>query len=413
MKKIYVLILLFSTFRLCGQSLDFVAMDENFTRVLKFHAADTVWVIYPENYKISAVDSAFVEGYFFWQQVQEKPFYSYINELLLTPDDFNRNLQFYGPFPGFKRKDILQLPIKQTDTGFSFNEVSFDSPDDAFYYMNDSATRLYTCRNSAKAPFPLRELPLGFYPLNILHGSELIINGYANGETQNLNDLETLRNRYFDKPIETRHINAYFAKAFSDEEKMEEITKSTDDFIDSLCYSLQQDVRKVPVTKVYFYEKREDLQAFLAQPLHQTIYGKSLAGNNHISGLETSVLWHELGHTVIDATIGPNPNPFWHEGFRQFTDYFKNEEAYKNDKQSTIENINTLSLELVNNTSGFFNGWHNYAISGTFVHYIIRKYGLENFIKAYRKNTFVEFFSQHNSGIENEIEAFKKSIINQ
>ncbi|WP_372648009.1 hypothetical protein [Draconibacterium sp.] len=409
MKTIYTLFILFATIRLCGQPLNFVPLDENFSGVLKFHAVDTVWVIYPEDYEITHADSAFVEGYFFWNQVQAKPVYTYKSELHLSANDFDKHLQFYGPFSKYKNSSILQMPVKQTKNGFSFKDRLYESADDAFFYMNDSATNLYTCRNSVEASFPLREMPLGFYPLNILHGSEFVINGYANNIEQ-LNDLNTLRARYFRNPTKTRFMEAFFAGTFSDEERMEKITRATDDFIDSLCCYLHQDARKVPVTKVYFYETRQDLQAFLAQPLFQTIYGKSLPGNNHITGLETQTLWHELGHTVIDATIGKNPNPFWHEGFRQFTDYNKNKDAYNNDRRITKEHIDSLSPDLISSNTGFFNAWHNYSISGMFVDYLIKKYGLEDFIAAYRKNEFHELFIRHGSDFEKETEAFKRSI---
>ena len=414
MKTIYALFILLAatSFGLSAQMLDFAPMDENFSQVLNFHGVDTVWVIYPENYSITKVDSAFVEGYFFWQQVQEKPVYAYKSELLLSFEDFDKHLQFYGPFCQFKRDEILQIPLKQTHTGFSFNDEVFENPDDAFFYMNDSTNRLYTCRNSIHSAFPLRDMPLGFYPLNILHGSEFVLNGYAANETdgEKLNDLPALRYQYFNDQVVSRFMRAYFAKTFSDERKMTEILKTTDAFIDSLCYFLQQDAGKVPVTKVYFYAKREDLQAFLAQPLFQTIYGKSLPGNNHITGLETQTLWHELGHTVIDATIGKNPNPFWHEGFRQYTDYFRNQDALNNDLETTREHIDTFSADLVDSDAGFFNAWHNYAISGAFVGFIIRKYGLNDFIAAYRQNDISEFLVQKGSDLKREIEEFKQSI---
>lgn len=405
-----LLISLMNMHRSTAQQVKFVPMDENFTQVLKFHAADTVTVIFPDDYKFSSADSVFVESYVFWEQFQKKPVYAYKKEQQLTEVDFEKNLQFYGPISGFKRTEILHIPIVKTSGGFIFKEELFNQPEDAFFYINDDATRFYTCRNSENTTFPLRELPLGFYPFNIMRNGEFVYTGFVSDKTSEtkLNDLNTLRGEYFLNPVKTKYFEIFAAQPFEQDSILYFITKNTDAFVDSLCRFLNTNAGLVPFTKLYFYETREDLQHFLAQSLRQTIYGKSLPGSNHITGLNIATLRHEAGHTVLDFTLGKNPNPFWHEGFRQFIEYFFSEEAFQNDWQKTKENLELLTTGLIVGNTNYFSNWTNYPVSGIFVKFLIEKYGMEKFKTAYRFNNMNDLLYSNDNSTEFLINDFKE-----
>lgn len=393
-----------------AQFVDFVHLDENLSRVLKFHAADTVTVVYPDDYYFTNADSAFVESYVFWGQFQKKPVYIYKKERQITNGDRKKNIQYYGHYSGFQNAEILQFPVRKTSAGFTFNNEQFNQAGDAFFYINDDATRLFTCRNSSEAPFPLRDLPLGFYTFNILRNGEFVYNGFVSDKSceQNLNNLNKLRRNYFSNPIKSGYFEFYGARSF-DLKSLENIAEKLTLFVDSLCRFLGTDTAKVPVTRIYIYENMEDLQHFLALPHHMTIFGKSLPGSNHITGNNLPTLYHETGHTVIDNTLGKNQNPFWQEGFRQYSDYFFHPEAFLTDLNVFCENYPLLTEELVlSGNTQFFNDWANYSISGVFVKYIIDKIGLKAFKAAYSRNNLEELFSKNGLSVAGLIQNLKK-----
>lgn len=407
-----LLIFLTNMHRLTAQQIKFVPMDENLTQILKFHAVDTVIVVYPDDYTFTKTDSAFVESYVFWEQFQKKPVYVRKKEYQMTKNDLKKNIQFYGPFAGFNQTETMQVPVQKTSAGFIFKNELFNQPNDAFFYVNDEATRFYTCRNSPEASFPLRELPLGFYPFNILRNGEFVFNGFVSDKTgeTHLNDVIALRSEYFLKPLKTRYFEIYATQTFSNDSMLAVIVKNIDSFVDSLCRFLNTCADLVPVTKIYFYENREDLQHFLAQSLHQTIHGKSLPGSNHITGLNMATLQHETGHTVIDFTIGKNGNSFWHEGFRQFTEYFFSEEAFKNDMQKTKENLELLTADLIEGKSSFFSNWANYPLSGAFFKFLVDKFGLEPLKQAYNKNQIETLLSTEQTSIQKLLSEFQQQL---
>lgn len=396
-----------------GQSLKFAPLDENFTRVLKFHAVDTILIVFPDNYPLDYQDSAVIENYVFWGQYQKKPVYIYRAESTLINSDFEKNIQLFGPFHLFRNDMLLNIPIKQIEYGFTFNNQSFNLPEDAFFYINDACKRLYTCANSNDFPLCFRDYPVGFYPLNIFRKTDFVYNGYCSDliAEEDINDLEDLREDYFSSPVLSQYFDVYYAKSLGPGISQNSIAKAMDDFADSLCFSLDGNPKFIPRSKVYFYAKREELQQFIAQPLSQTIYGKSLGNINHITGLNMSTLKHELGHTVIDNTLGKNNNPFWQEGFRQYTDYLFNKEAYKKDRQITIAQIDLLTEDLVNNKSnGYFSSWSHYPVSGVFVKFVVEKVGFVNFKEAYSQNSIEKLLSNHGYSVDEMVADFKNHL---
>jgi len=142
-------LLAFCVSPLQAQIAGYVQGDENYTLTLAFHKVDTLLIVVPSNYKISNQEKTDIENYVFWDQYQKKPVYVYKTETELTQADELRNIQFYGPFCDFQLAEVKNIPIKQVDGGFLFNNEVFTRPTDSFFYLNDEATRLYTCRNNA------------------------------------------------------------------------------------------------------------------------------------------------------------------------------------------------------------------------------------------------------------------------
>lgn len=172
-------VLIFCTTSLQAQITDYIQGDENYTLTLAFHKTDTLLVVVPHNYKITDEEKTDIENYVFWDQHQKKPLYTYKTETELTQEDQLRNLQFYGPFSEFHLAEIQDIPVKQVEGGFSFNNEMFTRPTDSFFYLNDEATRLYTCRNSTQVWHQYANLAAGYFPLYIFRGTELYLSGYC------------------------------------------------------------------------------------------------------------------------------------------------------------------------------------------------------------------------------------------
>jgi len=185
----------------------YVQGDENYSLTLAFHNIDTLLVVVPHNYTITAQDKTDIENYVFWDQYQKKPVYVYKTETELTQEDEARHLQFYGPFSDFKLAEIQNIPVKQTKGGFLFGNESFTLPTDAFFYINDEATRLYTCRNSTQQQHPYANYAAGYFPFYIFRGNEVYLSGNCSNNTgeMHVNYINTMRAQYFET-IKTKHL---------------------------------------------------------------------------------------------------------------------------------------------------------------------------------------------------------------
>ena len=391
----------------------FAPMDEGFERIRRFHDVDTITVVYPHGYVLSEDEKALIEGYVFWEQGQNRPAYFYLDEHDLNAADSENHLQYYGPFDRFTNQHMIDIPIQPVSNGFQVEGNVFDQRGDAFFYITDDGTRLFTCRNSAEAPFPATELPLGAYQLNVLRDNELIYTGIYSeeGSTKDINDLTMMRREYFAETLESAYFDIYLARDLLDNDTAPKaFVQKADAFVDALCNYLTIAPYKLPRTKLYFYNSNEELQLFLAQPLWQTIHGKALEGNNHITGLSLSTMKHEIGHTVIDFGLGRNPHAFWYEGFRQYTDYFFSEGDYQLDRRITLEHIDLLTPELIFGATNYFNNEQHYPISGVFVRYLIDQVGYEAFVEAYIRDDMDTLVDSVFTSTDNLILDFRKAL---
>ncbi len=398
---------------LCAQKWQFEPMDENYRLALQFHKVDTVLVVYPLVYSLDKEDTLLIESYVFWDQYQKKPAYVYKAENLLSEADRSKNLQFYGPYASFSDKSLLADAIQQRPTGFAFGNFEFDSDEDAFFYIDTTATRFYTCRNSKKAAFPFAMLPAGSFQLSIWRSYSYQIQASFDRQSQSwkINDLESLRNNYFCPPVKRGKIQLFVAKTLGCNSAIENISMHATSFTDSLCILIGADPAAIPSMQCYFYNAHDELQQFLGLPSQQTVYGKSMGNTNHISGLNTDVLFHETGHTVIDHGLGKCPNSFWHEGFRQFTTYYFSEKAFYNDLQETRQHSELLTTQLIaNQHHAYFTNWSNYPVSGVFMAFLAHTVSFEQLLEAYRKLSLDQLVIQQFESPELAIAAFRQWI---
>lgn len=369
-----------------SQPAGFVAMDDSVKLMVRFYETDTIIVVLPDGYNIKPEDSVAICGFVFWK---EKPVYVFRQESLLKKADYEKHLQYFGPCFRFSTAAMDGLPFGIERNGFSFEGRMFGHPNDAFYHINNQATRIYTCRNGEEHPLAYIGFMAGAYQFYVFSGNQIIYSGFqADGKTSlQLNDMDTLRDAYFSKRVNGLFADFYIASSISDTSGFNNSVKDFDGFVNGLCRYLEVESSSLPRFVTYFYQTREELQYFIAAPLWSTIHGKSFGDINHITGLSMDICKHEAGHTIIGSAIGKAPSAFFDEGFRQATDYYFSKEAYEHDLEVFKAHQNNLTTELITGESVlFFRGMENYSVAGIFTHNLIQLAGKDAFMAAYREN---------------------------
>lgn len=400
--------LIFCACSLQAQIPDYVQGDVNYTQTLAFHKVDTLLVVLPHNYKITDQEKIDIESYVFWEQHQKKPFYTYKTEMELTQKDQSGNIQFYGPFCDFQSEEIQKIPIKQVDGGFMFNKEVFSSPTDAFFYINDEATRLYTCRNSTQVLHQYANLAAGYFPFYIFRGKELYLSGYCSNTTQEsrINYIMKMRQAYF-KKVATRHFDFYLTKPIYNDSLRQVILGQVDKNLEKLCEILNTDTLNLGRMTTYVYNSMVDLQQFLSMSPQMTIYGKSIGNVNHVSTFDMSVFNHELAHTVIGHKVG-SQSSFFCEGFAVYTGYLMEDSNYENDLDSTKTQLDLLTEDMITGPDyRFFSLPPMYAISGVFTRFIIDKIGIETFKTIYAQQNIENAFLENGLPLVDLITEFK------
>lgn len=374
-----------------AQTPNFYPMDENFELLQKFYKTDTVLVVFPDSEPISAIDKQAIEKYIFWGKI---PVFSYRKESDINALDLKKNIQFFGPLYKFK-KEYSELPVKKTAYGFLYKTELFNKENDAFYYINENANRLYMCKNSSKAISPFFIYGVGAYSFYIFRDSEIVYSGFfdENLSKEKINDLNRFREIYF-RHKTLSFFNLYIAKTLNVDSLFNIASKELDKYVINLCDYLKVDTNNIDKMKLYVYADRIDLQKFIAAPLWGTVWGKSVGNVLHSTQLDLSIVKHETAHSIIFQKIGDNTNSFWVEGFRQYTNYWFDKGAYNFDLEITKANIKLLNKELLKGGSKFFNHKENYSISGVFVKYIIDKIGFAEFKTAYSQQKIEEYITE-------------------
>ena len=397
--------------RLDAQTLDFYPMDEKFELFQKFYEADTVLVVFPDSEPITAIDKQAIEKFKFWGKI---PFFSYKKESDINSIDLKKNIQFFGPIFKFQN-EYSELPVKKTDHGFLYKTESFNKENDAFYYINENANRLFMCKNSSKAIGPFFSYGAGPYSFYIFRDSEIVYSGFANENLskEKINDLNRYREIYFHhKTLSFFDLN--IAKTLNVDSLFNISSKELDKYVINLCDYLEVDTNNIDKLKLYAYADRIDLQKFIAAPLWQTVWGRCIGNVLHSTQLDLSIVKHETAHSIINQKFGYLSNSFWGEGFRQYTDYLFNKEAYNSDLEITKANIGFLNEEILNGSSKFFNHTENYCISGVFVKFIVDKIGFSEFKTVYSQQNIEEYITKkYEISMIELIAEFKDQLKNQ
>lgn len=386
----------------------FVPMDETMQSLIDFYNTDTIFVIVPDDLELSREIRQSVENFSFWRKDQV---YEWIHESDFRDVKPDRHLQFYGPLNQFKGNILASTPFMIIEGGFSIQGRKFTHPEDSFYYMEPSSSRIYTISNQVAGVHPYTGyLAGGAYTLYVFSGNQLRLTGFDpnNGSSPAINDLDAMRNAYFCNSIRSRNIHYFFPCSEKQLPDADSLISFTNTFVENFCRFLQTDTSGIPLVTTYIYASRDDLQAFIAAPKAQTVYGKSFGNINHIMAPDMAIVKHETGHSIIESKIGKNNSAFFSEGFRQYTDYLFSQSAYENDVKNFREHEELLTPSLILQTeNNFFNNMANYSISGIFVKLVIEKTGLEKFMKAYAGNNLIEVIEAEAGSLEALIRELK------
>jgi len=390
----------------------YIQGDENYTLTLAFHKVDTLLVVVPQNYLITDQEKTDIEKYVFWEQYQKKPVYVYKTESEITRKDELGNIQFYGPFSDFQLDEVQNIPIKQVDGGFMFKNEVFTNPTDAFFYINDEATRLYTCRNSTQVWHQYANLAAGYFPLYIFRGPELYLSGYCSNNISQprINYIMKMRQPYFET-IATRHFDFNLAKEICTDSLRQMVLTQADSYLENMCTVLKTDTLNLERMTTYVYKSMLDLQQFLSMSPRMTIYGKSIGSVNHVSVFDMSVFKHELAHTIIGCKIGVQSNSFFCEGFAVYTGYFEKKNSYSSDLDSTKIHFDLLTENIITGPGHhFYSSPPLYPISGVFTRFIIDKIGIDTFNDIYAQQNIENAFNEKGFPLAELIAEFKNAL---
>ena len=147
------------------------------TFAMGFYSTDSILVVTTDTFLVSDSDKKDIESYIYFENWQKKPIYLYKKESEVISTDKKKHILFYGSFCCFQQKDFLRIPIMKTSKGFKFNNQVFNQPTDAFYFINEKATRMYICWNSKQRQTGILSIGIGVYPLHIFRGNEIVLTG--------------------------------------------------------------------------------------------------------------------------------------------------------------------------------------------------------------------------------------------
>jgi hypothetical protein len=151
--------------------------EKRTTYTMKFYRTDTVLVVVPDSFKLTETGKNDIESYVYFEKKQNKPVYVYKPESEVNAKDMKKHILIYGSLCCFQRKEFLRIPVEKTLEGFKFQGQKFEQPNDAFYYVNERATRLYLCKNSKQIQSEIFSIGIGNYPLHVFRGNEIVLTG--------------------------------------------------------------------------------------------------------------------------------------------------------------------------------------------------------------------------------------------
>jgi hypothetical protein len=313
--------------------------DMEFKLSQKFFKGDSVIFVIP-NAELSHSDSIILLACKNSKRIKR--------ESELKNEDYSMKLHIWGKISDFKNWEKFDLPIKKTTDGFQYDNINFNKDGNCIYYMNSKANRLVYAGNSITSIDPIRRSLLGTYQIYIFSDNLILYNGNAN---EPLNDLNKVREMYFNKTRETEFSNLYFtskpviSNGFID---------SIDNHIVNVAHKLDLDTRNFKKTNFFLYNNLNDLAYISGMPSPMQMSGLNVNNIAHATRIDIKTIKHEATHWLILQTIGGNSNNFYNEGLRQYTDYLIDSTAYEIDLLITKFGIAHIRIVMNHEISPLF-----------------------------------------------------------
>ncbi len=142
-----------------------------------FYKTDSIVVVVPDNYILNEEDKKDAESYFMYEKNFKKPVYVYKTESAINDLDKQKHLLFYGAYFDFNKYEFCNIPIKRTPNGFQIENLRFNKPDEAFYYVCKNGQRMYVCKNSKQNRTNFFTNGIGKYPMHVFKGNTIVLTG--------------------------------------------------------------------------------------------------------------------------------------------------------------------------------------------------------------------------------------------
>jgi hypothetical protein len=174
--NIFFKALLIASFLFAGFSAN-AASQKREIPLVRFFSADTILVVTPGDYIFSVAEMEDLSSSIFWENELLRPVFIFKSESDLSKNDKRKHILFYGCLHEFQKKEFFQIPVKTSKKGFRIDDKKFEQPTDAFFYVNDKATRMYLCKNSGGVRHSFFSLGGTPYPLHVFSNQKLVLTG--------------------------------------------------------------------------------------------------------------------------------------------------------------------------------------------------------------------------------------------
>jgi hypothetical protein len=181
----------------------------------------------------------------------------------------------------------------------------------------------------------------------------------------------------------TRYIEFHFSKAFAELDTVKGRAEAYDKFCDDVINRMDLPAPSARI-RCFLYASESEMRECLG------INGGGWAISGEIHTLGLFPVQHECFHVLIDGLMRQPKSPFFAEGIGQYFELTRDSQMVNRDLSIVSKFLDQPIESWAEGTKGFWDspkeGWITvtYSISGMFVRYLIREFGLYRFKEFYR-----------------------------
>ncbi len=332
----------------------------------------------------------------------------------LTPSDYHRALQIYGPIEGFKHWEKFDVPILKTESGFTFDGKKYSGTDDGLTYL--SPTRYVYTGNSSSVIWQLQRTYTAWYQYFVIRNGLLSLVRIQGKPEIN---LDKIRRADYTK-LPSKFYNLYISKKLN-------YSFDADSIVYLICKTMHL---PLPSFKIPAYIHSDPNAArlfanffFMAgcDVLPDSMkFGTSQFGSIHTVGMDYLLLRHESFHILWEGLVGNSGgNSFLDEGAEQYYEFLADSLNYV--KALSVarrhKDFDITNLVSKGSAQDFWggpseNGWPvAYSVSGLFVKFLVDQWGLDKFKRFYvSEGGETAFQNIYSRTIAEVIDGYGKSI---